>query len=125
MVHSDTFFRVLCVEDNPMFQQMLKIALGTYGFEVITASHGVDALMQYKAHDGKFATIISDSDMPEMDGLALVRSLREMGYKGRIVIMSGRLTAKELKEYEPHAISGFFHKPFDVAMLAAMLLQDD
>jgi CheY-like chemotaxis protein len=121
----DPFFRVLCAEDNPMFQQMLKIALGSYGFDVITASHGVDALMQYKTYDGQFGSIISDNDMPEMNGVALVRSVREMGYKGRIVIMSGRLTAEELKEYEPHAISGFFHKPFDVGMLAALLLQGD
>jgi len=121
----DRFFRVLCVEDNLMFQQMLKIALGIYGFEVITASHGVDALMQYKAHEGQFGSIISDHDMPYLNGLGFVRSVREMGYKGRIVVMSGRLTVEELQEYEPHAISGFFHKPFEIALLAAMLLQAD
>jgi DNA-binding response OmpR family regulator len=119
----DPFFRILCVEDNPMFQQMLKIALGIYGFEVITASHGVDALMQYKAHEGQFGSIISDHDLPHLNGLGFVRSVRELGYKGRIVIMSGRLTVEELKEYEPHTISGFFHKPFEVALLATMLLQ--
>ena len=119
----DPFFRILCVEDNPMFQQMLKIALGIYAFEVITASHGVDALMQYKAHEGQFGGIVSDNDMPHLNGLGFVRSVREMGYKGRIIIMSGRLTVEELQEYEPHAISGFFHKPFEVALLAAMLLQ--
>ena len=48
----DPFFRILCVEDNRPFQQMLKIALRNYGFEVVTASHGIDALMQYKAHGG-------------------------------------------------------------------------
>ena len=53
----DPFFRILCVEDNPMFQQMLKIALRIYGFEVIAASHGVDALMQYKAHEGQFGAL--------------------------------------------------------------------
>ncbi len=106
-----------------MFQQMLKIALGIYGFEVITASHGVDALMQYKVHEGQFGAIVSDHDMPQMNGLAFACSVRKMGYKGRIVVMSGRLTVEELKEYEPHTISGFFHKPFEVALLATMLLQ--
>jgi CheY-like chemotaxis protein len=121
----DPFFRILCVEDNLTFQQMLKIALGIYGFEVITASHGVDALMQYKAFQGKFGAILSDHDMPRMNGSAFVRSVREMGYKGRIILMSGRLTVEELREYEPHVISGFFYKPFEVALLAAMLLQSD
>ena len=122
---SDPFFRVLCVEDNATFQHMLKLALGRYGLEVITASHGVDALMQYKAHSGRFASIISDNDLPHMNGLEFVRAVREMGYKGRIVIMSGRLTAEELQAYEPHGISGFFSKPFEVGVLAALLLQSE
>jgi CheY-like chemotaxis protein len=119
----DPFFRVLCVEDNSTFQQMLKLALGRYGFEVVTAEHGVDALMQYKTHEGQFGSVLSDHDLPGMNGLEFVRSVREMGYKGRIVIMSGRLTVKDLRAYEPHAISGFFSKPFEVGLLAAMLLQ--
>jgi CheY-like chemotaxis protein len=121
----DSFFRVLCVEDSATFQQMLKLALTRYGFDVITASHGIDALMQFKACEGRFGSIISDHDMPEMNGLQFVRSVREMGFKGRIVIMSGRLTVEDLHAYEPHAISGFFSKPFDVGMMAAMLLQSE
>jgi DNA-binding response OmpR family regulator len=94
---NDPFFRILCAEDDPMFQQMLKFALGIYGFEVITASHGIDALVLYKAHEGQFGAVISDHDMPRLNGLGFVRSVREMGYKGRIVVMSGRLTVKELQ----------------------------
>ncbi len=40
-------------------------------------------------------------------------------------IMSGRLTVKDLRAYEPHNISGFFSKPFEVGELAAMLLQSE
>jgi two-component system chemotaxis response regulator CheY len=121
----DPFFRVLCADDNPSFQQLLKIGLENYGFDVVPALHGVDALMQYKAHQGRFGAIISDVDMPNLNGLGLVRSVREMGFKGRIVIISGRLSAKEFQEYEPYAISGFFHKPFEIGLLAAMLLHSD
>lgn len=122
---NDPFFRLLCVEDNLPFQQILKLALASYGFEVITASHGYDALMQYKASKGHFGAILTDHDMPNVNGLEFVRSIRELGYKGRIILMSGRLTADELQEYAPYAINGFFHKPFDVGMLATMLLQAD
>jgi two-component system cell cycle sensor histidine kinase/response regulator CckA len=125
MNNPDPFFRVLCVEEDPVSQQMLKVALGTYGFEVITASDGIDAFMQYKAHEGQFGCIVSNNEMPYLNGVGFIRSVREMGYKGRIVVMSGRLTVEELKEYEPYAVSGFFHKPFEVALLAAMLLQSE
>jgi CheY-like chemotaxis protein len=119
------FRRILCVEDNTLLQQVLKIGLGHYGFEVVTACHGLDALMQYKTQAGRLGAIITDHDMPNMNGIEFVRSVRELGYRGRIVAMSGRLKKEDLWAYHKHAISGFFSKPFEVAMLAAMLLQTD
>jgi CheY-like chemotaxis protein len=120
---SDTLFRILCVEDNPMFQRILTIALGTYGFEVITASNGIDALKQYNANKGQFGAIISDNEMPQMGGLEFISSVRKMGYKGRIVVMSGNLKLENLRAYQDCEISGFFTKPFNTSLLANMLLQ--
>ena len=125
MSKDDPFFRILCVEDNPLLHMPLKIGLGAYGFEVITASHGIDALMQYKAHSGDFSAIVTDNDMPHMNGLEFVRAVREIGFKGRIVVMSGNLKAEDLRAYQDYAISGFFHKPFEISLLATMLLQTD
>jgi len=103
----------------------LKIGLGTYGFEVLTASHGIDALMQYKAHSGNFGAIVTDNDMPHMNGLDLVRSLRGIGFNGRIVVVSGNLKVEDLRAYQNYAINGFFHKPFEIGMLATILLQGE
>ena len=120
---SESLFRILCVDDDPTFRTMLKISLESCGIEVITASHGVDALMQFKAFDGQFNSVVTDHDMPSMNGLTFVASLRDRGYAGRIVIMSGRLGTDDLEQYVNHKISGFFHKPFEVGLLAAMLLR--
>jgi DNA-binding NtrC family response regulator len=106
-------------------QGALKMGLGAYGFEVIVASHGIDALMQYKAYAGDFGAIVTDNDMPRMNGLELVRSVRKIGFKGRVVVMSGHLKAEDLRAYQDQAISGFFHKPFEMSLLATMLLQAD
>jgi CheY-like chemotaxis protein len=125
-VSKDTpFFRILCVEDNPVLQGVWKIALERYGFEVVTASDGIDALTQYKAHGGDFGAILTDNDMPRMNGRELVRSLREIGFKGRIVVMSGNFKPGDLRAYHDHAVSGFFHKPFETDLLATMLLEAD
>jgi two-component system, cell cycle sensor histidine kinase and response regulator CckA len=120
----DPLFRVLSVEDNPIFQKMLKIALGLYGFEVIAALNGIDALIQYQDHDGQFGAVISNHDMPYLDGLGFVRSVREMDYKGRIIVMTERLNPEDLRGYEPYTICGFLYKPFEVRLLVAMLLQE-
>jgi CheY-like chemotaxis protein len=121
----DHFFRILCVDDNPSLLRALKMGLEAYGFEVVTASQGMDALIQYKTHGGDFGAIVTDNDMPHMNGLELVRSLREIGFKDRIVVMSGHFKPGELRAYHDHAVSGFFHKPFEVSLLATMLLQAD
>jgi CheY-like chemotaxis protein len=118
-----TLFRILCVEDNPSLQGTLKMGLGKYGFEVVTASDGRDALVQYQAHGGNFGAIVTDNDMPQMNGLEFVRSVRKIGFKGRIVVMSGNFKPEDLRAYHDHAISGFFHKSFEMDLLATMLLQ--
>lgn len=125
MSTDDPFFSILCVEDNAVLQGVWKMALERYGFEVITASDGIDALTQYKAHGGNFGSIVTDNDMPRMNGREMVRSLREIGFKGRIVVMSGDFKPEDLRAYQAHGISDFFHKPFETELLATMLLQGD
>lgn len=125
MSKNDPFFRILCVEDNPILQEVWKIGLKKYGFEVVTASDGRDALMQYKAHGGNFGAIVTDNDMPRMNGLELVDSLRAKGFKGRIVVMSRDFKPGDLQAYHDHAVSGFFQKPSEIDLLATMLLQAD
>jgi len=120
---NDSFLRILCVDDNVQMQSALKMGLEKYGLDVITASHGIDALIQYKAHSGDFGAIVTDNDMPQMNGLEFVRSVREIGFHGRIVVISGHLKVEDLRAYQAHAISGFFHKPFEMSLLATMLLQ--
>ena len=65
---------------------------------------------------------MTDNDMPQMNGLDFVRAVRKIGFKGRIVVMSGNLKAENLRAYQEQAVSGFFHKPFETGLLAAMLL---
>jgi CheY-like chemotaxis protein len=113
--------RILVVDDDPALLTLLKAGLSRWGFDVICACHGVDAMMQYRACEGEIAAIITDVDMPQMGGLAFARSVREAGFKGRIVIMSGNLKPEELRAFECCRVSGFFSKPFDVSLLAAML----
>jgi len=117
--------RILCVEDNVSLQFTLKMGLERYGVEVVMTSNGIEGLTQFKTHSGDFSAILTDNEMPHMNGLEFIHSVREIGYKGRIIVMSGNFKPKDLRAYQAHAISGFFHKPFDIGLLATMLLQTD
>jgi CheY-like chemotaxis protein len=113
--------RVLCVDDNADFLACLSQRLKHFGLEVVTACHGVDALMKLTEHKGKFDAILTDNEMVEIGGLDLVRFVREMGFVGRIIVMSGNLSVEDFREYQPYSVSGFFGKPFDTNLLIEML----
>jgi DNA-binding response OmpR family regulator len=105
-----------------MFLKVLVLGLEAYDFEVVTAIHGDDALAKFHSSTGKFDAVLTDHDMPGMNGLQFVRSLRALGFSGRVVVMSGRLSASDCRAYHDFAVSGFFQKPFEIGLLAEMLL---
>jgi len=123
MNKDDPIFRILCVDDNAALLRTLVLGFRAYGFEVVTASHGIDALMQFQAHSGNFAAVLSDNDMPTMNGLEFLKQVRARGYKGRVLIMSGRLSASGCQAYQDLEVSGVLSKPFDISMVATLLLQ--
>jgi len=116
--------RILVVDDELALLGILKIGLMRWGYEVLTACQGVDAMIQLRANEGKISAIVTDVDMPQMGGLEFIRAAREAGFKGRIVIMSGRMMPDELKAFQDCRVSGFFSKPFNISILARMLSRD-
>ena len=66
---------LLIVDDDPQIRSVLRIALTQAGFEVAEAGDGAEGLA--KARSGRFDLILLDIGLPEMDGLALCRTLRE------------------------------------------------
>jgi len=105
-----------------MFLKVLVLGLEAYDFEVMTAVHGDDALAKFHSSNGKLDAVLTDHDMPGMNGLQFVRSLRALGFNGRVVVMSGRLNTSDAGAYQDCAISGFFQKPFPVSLVAELLL---
>jgi DNA-binding response OmpR family regulator len=116
-------FRILLVDDNPMLLQTLAVGFTAHDFEVVTASHGIEALMKFQAHAGDFSAILTDNDMPKMNGHTLVKNLRALGYRGRILVMSGSLSVSDSCAYQDLQVSGFLSKPFEISMVAAMLMR--
>lgn len=67
--------QALIVDDSATMRNMLKAAMRDEGFEVVTAQDGVKALKAAKS--SPFDIIITDINMPNMDGIELIRLLRE------------------------------------------------
>ena len=69
-------FKILCVEDNPDTQRMLTFVLTQAGYDVITASDGLQGIEKAKAW--RPALILMDMMMPRMSGAEAIRSLRKI-----------------------------------------------
>ncbi len=78
---------VLVVDDDPMVLQALVWLLADHGFEVLTATDGVQGLYLYRKH--RPDVVVTDIIMPAKEGIALTRELRHEFPDAKIVAMSG------------------------------------
>src|SRR5471032_1800642 len=111
--------RVLSVDDSFSIRQMVSFTLRSAGYEVIEAVDGRDGLS--KAGAGKFDLIVTDLNMPNIDGLQLIAAVRKFpGYSFTPILMLTTESQAEKKDAGRKAgATGWIVKPFDAAQLMA------
>src|SRR5271169_794987 len=80
--------RILVVDDDPFVRDMLAMILDAGGYEVDAAENGADAIKKFRSGPGA-DVIISDMNMPEMDGNELIREIRKSDEDVPIIILTG------------------------------------
>lgn len=114
---------ILLVDDEVAYAKVIQEALSAKGLKVTVASNAMDALMSYQQE--KPHLILLDVMMPELDGLTLLRWLREHSDNGSVPIHI--LSAKAQPEDQRAAIeagaSGFTAKPFSLEELLEVIRQ--
>lgn len=115
--HSRT--RILLVEDDVGARAMLDEALHFLGYGVVSELDGEAALVRAESQD--FDVLVTDHEMPGLDGLGLVRALRARGFGGPVFVISGSLTPELRAEYERLGVTGFANKPVDLMALHRLL----
>ncbi|MEM1348844.1 MAG: response regulator [Myxococcota bacterium] len=78
---------ILVVDDEPAVVRILTRIMKREGFQVVSASDGVEALEVLKSQ--RVVGMITDVMMPRMDGLTLLREVRAAGYEFPAVVISG------------------------------------
>ncbi|NIK67223.1 response regulator transcription factor [Paenibacillus sp. BK720] len=107
-------YKVLLVDDEPMIREGLRTLLEweSLGYEVVdTAANGKDALKKCEQHE--LDLIIVDIRMPEMNGLELIRTIRENGGTMHVLILSGYADFEYAKQAIVQRIDGYLLKPVD------------
>ncbi|GIC77442.1 response regulator [Moritella sp. F3] len=111
--------RILAVDDSVSIREMVLFTLKQAGYQVDSAVDGVDGLA--KAKTGHFDLIISDINMPRMDGISLISQLRnESAYKFTPILMLTTESGADKKMAGKSAgATGWIVKPFNPEKLIA------
>jgi signal transduction histidine kinase/HPt (histidine-containing phosphotransfer) domain-containing protein/ActR/RegA family two-component response regulator len=115
---------VLAVDDNPTNRLLIARQLAALGMQVQTAAHGQEALYMWRA--SKFVLVITDCNMPEMDGYAFTRAVRDAEAKqGRartpVLGWTANALPNTLSDCQAAGMDDVLTKPSELRQLRALL----
>ncbi len=103
--------RVLFVEDDVSVRESMSTLLAFYFLELVSAVDGVDALKKIDSSTNKFDLIISDINMPNMDGIEMAKKVLLDNPDMHIIFISAYNDAQYLQKAIDIGVSGFLSKP--------------
>ncbi len=105
--------RILLIEDNIMNSELVKDILEMENYEISCTADGKDALDILKKES--FDLILTDINLPKMDGLELIKHIRkDPDQKAKVIAISSDTMTKDGKAFEDVGFDGYIQKPFKI-----------
>jgi len=108
---------LLAVDDEAGVLTMTKETLEAFGYKVITAHDGAEAVALFTAHQGQICAVLTDMLMPHMDGPATIRVLKSIDPSVKIIAASGLMDADRVKDATGLDHIAFLMKPYTAEKL--------
>lgn len=108
LIVDDDVYSVLALTNLLQHDHMLRIA-----------SNGQDALALF--NEGRYDVVVTDISMPKMNGIELLKAIRDVDTDLPVIIVSGHGTAANMTEAGQYGVSAFYTKPLDVGRFMDML----
>jgi putative two-component system response regulator len=102
--------RVLSVDDEPLILNLIQRLLGLQGFDVVTSNDPASVLGSF--HEGAWDVVVTDIHMPAMDGLELLRALRQRQPDLPVVVVTAEGTVDTAIQALREGATGMLVKPF-------------
>lgn len=112
---------ILVVDDEESIREITRGTLETFGYTVMTANDGTEALALYADKKNEIAVVLTDMVMPFMDGPATIRALQRMNPQVRIIAASGLGAGQHAREGALEGVSVFLNKPYTAEKLLTTL----
>ncbi len=114
---------VLVVDDQERVRRVACSILERVGFDVLTASDGLEAIESYRKHAGRIRLVLLDLTMPEMGGEEALREILRLDPQARVILTSGFDETDAMSRLSPEKLGGFLHKPYRPEALLAKVRQ--
>lgn len=113
--------RVLTVDDSATVRQVLSMSLTGAGYDVVEAGDGEDALIRFDTYT--FDLVVTDLNMPRMDGIDLIRAIRKKAGARflPIIMLTSESQPERKQEGKKAGASGWITKPFRPDQLLAVV----
>lgn len=112
------FGTIMVVEDEKMVADLARDILLRFGYSVLIANSGREAIDLYRQRSRDIAAVVLDMVMPEMSGGEVFQGLRAVNPRVKVVVSTGCERAPEIDELLQQGAMGFIQKPFRIAELA-------
>jgi PAS domain S-box-containing protein len=111
---------ILIVDDEASVLTITSQTLQAFGYRMMTASDGAEAVAVYAKHQHEIAVVLTDMMMPVMDGVATIRALRRINPAIKIIAASGLNANSGIKESDA-GVTHFLMKPYTAGALLKTL----
>jgi two-component system, cell cycle sensor histidine kinase and response regulator CckA len=112
---------ILVVDDEEPIREITRGTLEAFGYTVLTAADGTEALAIYADRRGEIAVVLTDMMMPFMDGPATIRALQKMNPEVKIIAASGLTVNHKSDDSSLQAVKAFLSKPYTAEKLLKAL----
>jgi CheY-like chemotaxis protein len=106
--------RVLAIDDNEEFRNLITELLRPLGFEVHAVANPVKALEKFTQEKEKFQLVLLDYYMPQLDGAKTFEWLKKLNPNVKVIIVSGAEELRLRQILAQHPIDGYIRKPFRI-----------
>lgn len=113
--------RILWADDDEIVRRIGSAVLTGAGHEIVTVNDGWEAAEKIAAEPRGWDVLITDHDMPWIDGLTLVSQLRHVNFSGRIIVISGSVDEFLATSYRRHGVAAILAKPFNPQELLSII----
>jgi len=113
---------ILVVDDEDNIREITKATLEKFGYRVVTATDGADAIGVYAQHTDEIAVVLTDMAMPFLDGPATIRAIHRLDPKVKFIAMSGLMNEEHTSELDSLEVgAAVLTKPFTGEKLLTVL----